>query len=66
MQQFLSILCILLENLAKLYVGTPTSGGLAPPPTGNPGSAPNFDLKITSFLEMFSKYNLATPPVHLG
>ena len=27
------------EDLAKSYVGTSASGGLAPPPRGNPGSA---------------------------
>ena len=34
-----SISCSFLQNLAKSYVGT-TPRGLAPPPTGNPGSAP--------------------------
>ena len=36
-----SISCSFSENLAKSYVGAPPPpGGLAPPPTGNPGSAP--------------------------
>ena len=34
-----SISCSFSENLTKSYVGTPPRG-LAPPPTGNPGSAP--------------------------
>ena len=34
-----SISCSFSQNLAKSYVGTP-AGWLAPPPTGNPGSAP--------------------------
>ena len=38
MVQILSILCSFWENLAKSYVGA-TSGDLAPPPGGNPGSA---------------------------
>ena len=33
-----SISCSFSENLTKSYVGTPR--GWAPPPTGNPGSAP--------------------------
>ena len=37
-----SISCSFSQNLAKLYVGTPPRG-LAPPPTGNPGSAPGID-----------------------
>ena len=41
------ISCSFWENLANLYVGTPR--GLAPPPTGNPGSAPgNADVEVTS------------------
>ena len=38
-----SILCSFSEYLAKSYVA-PLPGGLAPPPTGNPGSAPGRDL----------------------
>ena len=34
-----SISCSFSENLTKSYVGVPPRG-LAPPPTGNPGSAP--------------------------
>ena len=34
-----SISCSFSENLAKLYAGAPR-GRAAPPPTGNPGSAP--------------------------
>ena len=33
-----------LGNLANLYVGAPL--GLAPPPTGNPGSAPEMCYQI--------------------
>ena len=35
-----SISCSFSQNLAKSYVGAPL-GGLAPPHTGNPGSAPD-------------------------
>ena len=38
-----SISCSFSQNLAKAYVGAPPPprpGGLVPPPTGNPGSAP--------------------------
>ena len=34
------------ENLAKSYVGPP-AGGLAPPPTRNPGSAPDYFMLCT-------------------
>ena len=37
-----SISCSFSQNLAKSYVGVPP-GGLAPPPTGNPGSAPDLE-----------------------
>ena len=36
--QILSISCSFWENLTKTYVGAPV--GLALPPAGNPGSAP--------------------------
>ena len=36
-----SISCSFSENLTKLYVGAPPRG-LVPPPTGNPGSAPEY------------------------
>ena len=38
--KIVSISCSFLQNLAKSYVGAPLPIGLAPPPTGNPGSAP--------------------------
>ena len=38
-----SISCSFSQNLAKSYVGVPPPGGLAPPPTGNPGSAPDLE-----------------------
>ena len=41
-----SISCSFLENLTKSYVGAPPRG-LAPPPTGNPGSAPDWFYKAT-------------------
>ena len=37
--EIFSIPCSFSENLAISYVGAPP-GWLAPPPTGNPGSAP--------------------------
>ena len=43
-----SISCSFSEILTKSYVGAPLRGS-APPPTGNPGSAPGssgFSLKI--------------------
>ena len=44
-----------LENLANLYVGAPLPRGLAPPPTGNPGSASD---SIIHTLEDVSKIQL--------
>ena len=38
--EIFSISCSFTENLVISYVGAPSPGQLAPPPTGNPGSAP--------------------------
>ena len=38
--KFFSISCSFWGQFAKSYVGAPP-GGLAPPPTGNPGCAPD-------------------------
>ena len=39
-QKFLNFKQLLFEeNMAKSYIGVP--GGLAPPPTGNPGPVPD-------------------------
>ena len=51
-----SISCSFSENLAKSYVSAPA--GLAPPPTGNPGSAPgkkNNSLHLTKNFCTFFK-----------
>ena len=58
-----SILCSFSDILAKLYVGT-LPGGLAPPPTGNPGSVP--EEVIPGFnpwpnLQIFGKFILLNP-----
>ena len=45
--QIFSISCSFWENLAQSYVGT-SHGGLAPPPRGNPGSAPASHLERRS------------------
>ena len=42
-----SISCTFWENLTKSYVAPPP-GGSAPPPTGNPGSAPGFNNHLWS------------------
>ena len=49
---------VFLQNLAKSYVGTP--GGLASPPTGNPGSAPGF------LVEMYIIFNVSTKGLFRG
>ena len=48
-----SISCSFRENLAKSYVGRPR--GSAPPPTGNPGSAPEENHLISRIF--YSRYN---------
>ena len=49
--QILSISCSFWEISAKLYIGAPPPGELAPPPRGNPGSATDdVKNKVTIFV----------------
>ena len=57
-QNFSQFHAVFLQNLAKSYVGTP--GGLASPPTGNPGSAPGF------LVEMYIIFNVSTKGLFRG
>ena len=55
-----SISCSFREILTKSYVGTPPRGS-APPPTGNPGSAPGLHVHLSDrpdHVELFTVKNL--------
>ena len=41
-----SISCSFLQNLAKIICWCPPPGGLGPPPTRNPGCAPDTYLEL--------------------
>ena len=62
----LNLVQFFLENLAKSLLAPPLPGGLAPPPTGNPGSTPDFCfVKEWGQYIMLLCYNLsvsASPP----
>ena len=62
--QILSISCSFWEILAKLYVGAPPPGELAPPPRGNPGSATEMYNEFPSFLYLFAKNGFSRVFVH--